>query len=599
MKRSAEGAYAGMDISSGSRGCNQTSGSIKVLEVTRAAGVIASFAADFSYQCDNSTPVTGQVRWKSTVGYNGLEVGLTSIELGTQEVNVPGAPHQVVVTSLGSGSTKLGTVAVTGQHPAAFPVTADTCSGATLANAETCTVTITPLTALRGPQKAQLSLPNVTTGGTLTFDFSLYGNDPWAGNKGTYTTLNPNRILDTRYGNGAPASRVGPGGILHLQVGGRGGVPSSGVSAVTLNVTVTDPTESGFLTLFPKGVARPTASSLNFMPGWTGANSVTVKVGTDGGVDIYNHSGQTHIIADVQGYYADSDQVYSMGGLFHPITPTRLIDTRAGGKLPSNYYLRTGLNFGTANPHIRAYVVNVTSTESIGQGFLTAWNGRESDFQSTSTLNFQRNETVPNLAVVPTADCWGCGPAEGWPVIGVYTQTTTHVIVDIVGFFDDGYYSGDGLRFDAITPTRIVDTRDGLGAPGALGQATTTKVTAPGRVLDTAGGTTYSLALNVTAVNPSIPTVLTLWANGIAGQNKPGVSNLNPQPGKVTPNAAVTAIGPSNAFNVYNHGGNVHLVVDVVGRYYFHVPSGNALARGATAPTTGVQPFTVGFKAVS
>ncbi|MEV6526346.1 hypothetical protein AB0M43_30860 [Longispora sp. NPDC051575] len=408
-----------------------------------------------------------------------------------------------------------------------------------------------------------------------------------AGAKGTYTTLAPTRILDTRNGNGAPAGKIGRAGILHLQVGGRGGVPASGVSAVTLNVTVTSPTDHSFLTVFPSGITRPTASSLNFTPGWTGANSVTVKLGANGGVDIYNHDGTTHVIVDVMGYYAENDQAQSMNGLFHPITPRRLIDTRedAEGALPSDYYLRSALNFGTDNPHIRAWAVNVTSTGAIGDGFLTAWNGDINSLQETSTLNYRRGETVPNMAIVPTAPCYDCGSFEGWPSIGVYAQTTTHVIVDIVGFFDDGTFTGNGLRFDPIAPTRIVDTREALGAPGALGQATTTKITAPGTVLNTADGATSSLALNVTAINPSIPTVLTVWANGIDGQTKPGVSNLNPQPGRVTPNAAITAIGPSNAFNVYNHGGNVHLVVDVVGRFYFPTATPAGALRMAPQPS--------------
>ncbi|MBG6139269.1 hypothetical protein [Longispora fulva] len=601
VQRSANGAYAGMDVSVSSRGCNQTSGSLTVLQVTRNAGALTAFAASYSYQCDNDQPVTGQVRWNSTVGYNAVALNTSGIDFGSQEVNVPGTPQQVVLTSLGSEATTLGSAGIVGPHSSAFSVTADTCSGATLAYGATCAVTIKPLTALKGQQTAQLSIPNSTTGGSLVVSLALYGTDAWAGNKGTYTTLNPNRILDTRSGLGA-AGKVGPGGILHLQVGGRGGVPATGVSAVTLNVTVTEPTSSGFLTLFPTGVARPTASSLNFLPGWTGANSVTVKVSADGGVDIYNHAGLTHIIADVQGYYTDSDQTYSMGGFFHPIAPRRLIDTRegAGGKLPSNYYLRTGLNFNAANPHIRAYVVNVTATQPEGPGFLTAWNGHESDLQPTSTLNYQRAETVPNLAVVPVAPCWGCGSAENWPVIGVYTMATTHVIVDIVGFFDDGTYSGDGLRFDPVTPTRIVDSREGQGVPGALNAQTTTKVTAPAGVLDTKGGQTYSLALNVTAVDPTADTFLTVWPSEIPGLEKPWVSNLNPHPGKVTPNAVVTGIGPSNGFNVFNHAGRLHLVVDVVGRYYFHAPSGSALrSPGASVPAPDAGPVAIGYKAAA
>ena len=61
----------------------------------------------------------------------------------------------------------------------------------------------------------------------------------------------PSRILDTRTGNGAPLAPVGPGAFINLQVTGRGGVPALGVSAVALNVTVTNPTLGGYLTIYP------------------------------------------------------------------------------------------------------------------------------------------------------------------------------------------------------------------------------------------------------------------------------------------------------------------------------------------------------------
>ena len=48
---------------------------------------------------------------------------------------------------------------------------------------------------------------------------------------------------------------------------GRGGLPATGVGAVVLNVTATGPTAQGYLTVYPTGGTRPTASNLNFMPG--------------------------------------------------------------------------------------------------------------------------------------------------------------------------------------------------------------------------------------------------------------------------------------------------------------------------------------------
>jgi hypothetical protein len=121
---------------------------------------------------------------------------------------------------------------------------------------------------------------------------------------GTFGSLAPSRLLDTRFGNGAAQAAVAAGGTVHLQVTGRGGVPASGVAAVALNVTVTEPTGTGFVTVYGEGTALPVASNLNFVPGQTVPNMVIAPVGAGGVVDLYNgSSGTIALIADVSGYY--------------------------------------------------------------------------------------------------------------------------------------------------------------------------------------------------------------------------------------------------------------------------------------------------------
>jgi uncharacterized protein YkwD len=120
---------------------------------------------------------------------------------------------------------------------------------------------------------------------------------PPAGSK--FHALASTRILDTRSESGA----VGPGATLNLTVAGRGGVPATGVSAVVLNVTVTQPTASSWLTVFPTGEARQVAANVNFAPGQTVANLVVAKVGANGQVSVYNAAGTTQIVADVAGWY--------------------------------------------------------------------------------------------------------------------------------------------------------------------------------------------------------------------------------------------------------------------------------------------------------
>ncbi len=74
-------------------------------------------------------------------------------------------------------------------------------------------------------------------------------------------------------------------------------------TAVVLNVTVTNPTSAGYLTVWPDGNSRPLASDLNFERGQTRANLVVVKVGADGKVDLFNLAGSTDVVIDIVGWF--------------------------------------------------------------------------------------------------------------------------------------------------------------------------------------------------------------------------------------------------------------------------------------------------------
>jgi hypothetical protein len=119
---------------------------------------------------------------------------------------------------------------------------------------------------------------------------------------GRFSTTAPTRLLDTRSAIGVTARTLVPAGnTIALQVVGRAGIPK-GVTAVVLNVTVTGPTSSGFLSSGADGSGVPTTSNLNWVKGETISNQVIVPVGADGQVDLHV-SGTTAVVADVFGYF--------------------------------------------------------------------------------------------------------------------------------------------------------------------------------------------------------------------------------------------------------------------------------------------------------
>jgi hypothetical protein len=115
---------------------------------------------------------------------------------------------------------------------------------------------------------------------------------------GALLTVSPSRLLDTR----VTGPKLGANTTRTLQVTGVGGVPTTGVSAVVLNVTVTETTAGGYLTVSPTGSTRPVVSNLNWPGGATIPNAVTVKVGTGGKVSLYQSGpGTAQVIVEVAG----------------------------------------------------------------------------------------------------------------------------------------------------------------------------------------------------------------------------------------------------------------------------------------------------------
>lgn len=118
---------------------------------------------------------------------------------------------------------------------------------------------------------------------------------------GTVTTITPERIVDSRTGVGTPARPWGDAEVRNVAVAGQGSVPAN-ASAVIANVTATNTTAWGFLTVWPAGAAQPATSNLNFLPGQNVPNLVMLKLGAGGQLAISNGRGSANVIVDVMGY---------------------------------------------------------------------------------------------------------------------------------------------------------------------------------------------------------------------------------------------------------------------------------------------------------
>jgi len=272
-------------------------------------------------------------------------------------------------------------------------------------------------------------------GGRVCFDAStpvhvIADINGWFAVGQGFNPVAASRLLDTRSGSDVVrAGRVVPGSPLSGGMLGVGGVPSSGVGGLSLNVTVVGATQAGFVTVFACGGAVPGVSSVNFGVGEAVANAVIVPPGVDGRV-CFDASTPVHVIADINGWFAE-------GQGFNPVAAARLFDTRSGptgglvgvaaGRVVQGSPLSVGMLGvgGVPSSGVGGLSLNVTVVGASAPGFLTVF-ACGGAVPGVSSVNFGVGEAVANAVIVPPG-------ADGRVCFD--TSTPVQVIADINGWF--------------------------------------------------------------------------------------------------------------------------------------------------------------------
>ncbi len=498
-------------------------------------------------------------------GAPGLDLP-ASIDFGTTAMNHP-VPRTLQVgvtgdTAISFGTTLAQTPNTTPTAFGEFPVREDGCAGRTLQPGATCSLTVGFKPYSTGTRTGTLLLKDEagTTIGTVALSGVATENA-----EGTFYPSGPVRLLDTRK-NGARTPLAG-GSTTTVALAGRAGIPTTGVSAVVVNLTAVATTSPGYFTAYPSDRKRPTASTINFPKGWTGAIMATVPVGADGAIRLYNYGGPAHALVDVLGWYAADPSVLAangMGTMLYDFQPAeRIFDSRSqGGALAGKEAVELGVDWGTTddNGAVKSWVLNVTAVGATRPGVVTAWSGQGTR-PTVSTVNYEPGVIAPNMAVVTS----GHDAAGTFFRLENTSSGSVHLVVDVVGVMLAGQQTG--LRFVRLdTPTRFLDTRTGVGLTGAFGSHST-------RVLDTTSVTPAPIDPNwvshvvgtTTGVKPANRTYVSAWGHGGA---RPMTSILNVEKGAVRSNATYLQVDVHNRADVYNDAGPAHLVMDAVGVFY-------------------------------
>jgi hypothetical protein len=349
------------------------------------------------------------------------------------------------------------------------------------------------------------------------------------------------------FGSALPVAAAPSGGALPppltlvLHVADDVDVPTDAVG-VALNVTVTEPSAPGFLTVYPCG-DRPLASNLNYVAAQTVPNFVVTAVDDGGDVCIETMS-TTDVVVDIAGYIP-------LGSPLVPLdAPRRFLDTRAGVGAPTARV--AGLSVlavpiaGTSGVPADAgtVVFNATAVQPSGAGFLTVFPCGQ-PVPETSSLNFTSGAIVPNL-VVSAVGTNGS--------VCFLSNVDTDIVADVAAYAQPD----DAAPVMLDRPHRLVDTRVGLGGP----QQPLDPPSRPVLVANQFGVPADATAafVNLTATNGADAGYAAAFPCG----DVPFVSNLNFTPGTSVANFAIVPLAEDGTFCLTANR-TVDAVVDLVG----------------------------------
>ena len=345
--------------------------------------------------------------------------------------------------------------------------------------------------------------------------------------------------------------RESGGTLTGFLVGGRAGVPA-GATAGVVTIEATDAAGPGFVQGVAPNQWPGTTSNVNLVEG-AAANTAVVPLLTDGQMVMYT-SVAVHLKITVVGYFAATGGPVA-AGRFTALTPSRLLDTRPGlaigytGPSPSagdTVTVQVAGRGGVPTSGVRAVVLNVVATETLGEGSVQVGAGGMSVGAWRNLLVSRVDQTIANVVIVPV-------DANGR--VAINTTLDTDLIVDVQGWFNStGSASYSGL-FVPMMPSRFVDSRSSALTSGLR------MVPVPLRY-DMPHCPTAVLG-NLTLISQSSPTYAQAgpWALFTNGSS----SNINADTARtVLANAALLKTGHGNYLGVYTPNA-AHFIVDLSG----------------------------------
>jgi Cysteine-rich secretory protein family len=356
-----------------------------------------------------------------------------------------------------------------------------------------------------------------------------------------FAPVPPARIADTRVDLGA--AHLNPHVPRRVQVTGTAGVPAD-ANAVLANVTVTGPSDAGFLTTWNCSATQPVVSTLNFSANETVANAATVPLDGSGGLCAVS-TASADLVIDVNGYYSPSAP-----GRYMPVTPRRLMDSRYSARLHAGTIVELPVINAVEVPSTAtAVALNVTAVLPSRDGFVTTYPC--GGLPATSSLNPAAGQITPNFVMAPVS-------ASG--TVCLFTNVDVDLVVDVMGYIA----SAATTKLTPTTPFRFTDTRDQSRVEVNAGQSGRLEA---GQTITVAMAGQRGLPVNARAVSANLTVVDATSAGFLTAfpcGNMPTASNINYQLTAAIANAAELPLSATGTICIYSSAA-AEVIIDVNG----------------------------------
>jgi hypothetical protein len=381
------------------------------------------------------------------------------------------------------------------------------------------------------------------------------------------------RILDTRNGTGGYSAPFAAG-WHSVSVDGVVGLPTSGISAVEVNITVVSPAVAGGVHADADGVSTPNASMVYLDYSATSTinfnNTAIIPVGSDGKIQV-DPTTSVDMVIDVQGYYTSGA---TAAGGYVPVHVTSIANTATGVGVPLAQVPSAGV--------ITAQVGGVGPVPATASSVVLSVAESSPSPNPGSLTVYSAGTAVPTGALQ-----WGPGhnalwtttvalPASGMVSVRVNSGGAVDIAIEVEGYFT----ASSGTTNGSFTPlaARLFDSRS-PSAPLTSDDTDYVQISGVGDVPEIGSGIA-SVAVDITVLPGSS-------ANGhmqvYADDATPGSAEIDyyTSYGAVS-TLVVVPLGADGGIDLQNSSpGSVNFVVDIEGWYSAVSPT----ITGSVAPS--------------